>query len=200
MDLQEVWRKLDAEKLSKPVTGAFQVSGKSKHPIQKLKDAYLTTTVFSVVFLLGFIALFFVFPQSLIRSFLILVILAYVAGVVVNYTMYRKLHVTLPSDQSLKTVLINTYQLITKNILMQERAALLVYPIAAATGFFMGGAAGSGDLYGMLQKKIVIIALIVIIVVLTPACFYLARWMYKVSYGKCLKDLKERIDALEDPT
>ncbi len=199
MDLQQAWNKLRDERLSKPTAEALNIGKKSKHPIQKLKNAYLTTTVFAVVFLFVFVALFFMFSEGLIRAFLLLMIVSYIAGVVVNYRMYRRLEPVIPPDQDLKSVLINTHALITKNIRKQEYAALFVYPFAGATGFFMGGATASGDIMGMLAKKDVIIALIVMVIVLTPACFYLSRWMYRVSYGKCLNELQERINALDDP-
>lgn len=199
MDLQKVWKKLESEKLEKPVLGAVQIRKKSKHPIQKLKNAYLYTTGFSFVFLIMFIVLFFSFPETIVKVGIALVILSYIFFFVVNFSMYRKVNVVLPVDQSLKNALQHTYNFITSNIQFQERASIFIYPIAAASGFLMGGAEGSGDIEGMLQKKYVISILIGTSIVLTPIAFYITRWMYKVSYGKCLKELQERISELENP-
>ncbi|MCU0418547.1 MAG: hypothetical protein MUC38_02725 [Cyclobacteriaceae bacterium] len=199
MDLQQAWNKLRDERLSKPTSEALNIGTKSKHPIQKLKSAYLTTTLFAVVFLFVFVALLFVFREGLIQAFLWLMIASYTAAVMVNYRMYQRLEPVIPPDQDLKSVLVNTHVLITKNIRMQEYVALFIYPFAGATGFFMGGATASGDIMGMLAKQQVIIALIIMVIVLTPACFYLSRWLYRVSYGKCLNELQERINALDDP-
>jgi len=199
MDLQEVWKKLKKNKLEKPVLGTVEIRKKSKHPVQKLKNAYLQTTGFSLAFLIGFIVLFFMFPEPIVKVGLALVIVGYVFFFVVNFNMYRKVNVVLPVDQNLKSAMQHTYDFITANIHFQEYTAVFIYPIAASAGFLMGGAVGSGDIDGMLQKKFVIIALIVTAIVLTPIAFYLTRWLYKVSYGKCLKELKERIDELENP-
>ena len=199
MDLQQVWKKLEKDKLGKPVLGAVEIRKKSKHPVQKLKNAYLYTTSFSLAFLIGFIVLFFTFPEPIVKAGLALVIVGYIFFFVVNFNMYRKVNVVQPVDQNLKNAMQHTYDFITANIRFQEYAALFIYPIAASSGFLMGGAVGSGDIDGMLQKKFVIVSLIVTAIVLTPIAFYLTRWLYKVSYGKCLKELKERIDELENP-
>ena len=199
MDLQQVWKKLEKDKLGKPVLGAVEIRKKSKHPVQKLKNAYLYTTGFSLAFLIMFIVLFFVFSETVVKAGLALVIVSYIFFFAVNFSMYRKVNVVLPIDQNLKRALQHTYDFIKANIRFQEYAALFIYPIAAASGFLMGGAVGSGDIEGMLQKKFVILSLISTAIVLTPIAFYLARWLYKLSYGKCLKELKELIDELENP-
>lgn len=198
MDLREVWNRMEVEKLTKPVLGAVEVRKTSRHPVQKLKNAYLITTGFSVVCLVGFIALFFIFHEPLVKGSLVLIIAGYIFFLTTNLSIYRQINVALPVDQSLKTVLTHTHNFISENIRFQERVALYIYPIAATSGFLMGGASG-GDLDAMLSKKIVIVILVITAAVLTPIAFYLTRWMYKVSYGKCLTELKKLIDELDNP-
>ena len=199
MELGEIWKKLDSDKLSKPVLGAVHIQKKSKHPVQKLKNAYLWTTSFSFVFLIGFVILFFSFEETIVKAGLVFMMASYVFFFVANFSMYRKVNVVLPIDQSLKNALKYTHQFITENIRFQERVALFIYPFAAAAGFLMGGSVGSGNVMKMLEVKEVVIIMIVTSAVLTPIGFYLTRWLYKVSYGKCLTELKARIDELESP-
>jgi hypothetical protein len=199
MDLQEAWKKLETDKLTKPVTGAVHIQKKSKHPVQKLKTAYLQTTGFSVVFLIGFIALLFYFHEPLVKIGLVLVILSYIFFFVTNFSMYRKINVVLPIDKNLKQVLAHTHQFITDNIRFQKRVALFIYPIAGTAGFMMGGSVGGGNVEKMMQDPTVLLLAAIVMTVLTPLCYYLANWMYKISYGKCLVELQERIDQLEDP-
>jgi cation transporter-like permease len=198
MDLREVWKRVEAEKLSLPVAGAVEVRKTSKHPVAKLKRAYLISTAFALVFLIGFIVLFFTYHEPLVKGSLVLVIVGYIFFFVVNFSMYRKINVALPVDQSLRKALAHTYDFITDNIRFQERVGLYLYPIAAASGFLMGGASG-GDLDAILQKKVVLIILLVTVAILTPIGFYLARWMYRVSYGKCLIEIKGLINELDNP-
>jgi hypothetical protein len=200
MELGELWKKLESDKLSKPVLGAVHIQKKSKHPVEKLKNAYLWTTGFSFTFLILFIVLFFLFDEWIVKVGLVFMIVGYIFFFVTNFSMYRKVQVALPIDKSLKTVLMYTYNFITENIRFQERVALFIYPFATAAGFLMGGSASSGNVMEMLEIKAVFIIMIVTCIVFTPLAFYLTRWMYKVSYGKCLEELKERIEQLDNPT
>jgi hypothetical protein len=199
MELGELWKKLDSDKLSKPVLGSVHIRKRSKHPVQKLKNAYLITTGFSVVSLIAFIVLFFLFDEWIVKVGLVFMICSYIFFFANNFSMYRKVNIALPIDQSLKTALLHTYNFITENIRFQERVAVFIYPFATASGFLMGGSEGSGNVMKMLERTEVWVALIVSCVVLTPLAFYLTRWMYKVSYGKCLTELKARIEELERP-
>jgi len=196
MDLLQAWKKLEVEKLEQPVKGSVTPPKKSKHPVQKLKTAYLQTTGFAAVFLVGFVYLFFQFSQPLVKGGLVLVIISYIFFFAVNFSMYRKIKVELPVDQSLKKALQHTHDFITDNIRFQERVGLFIYPIAGTSGFLMGGALGSDDINSMMREKTVIIILIVVLIILTPLCFYLTRWLYKVSYGKSLTHLQELIRQL----
>ena len=63
----------------------------------------------------------------------------------------------------------------------------------------MGGSAGSGNVEKMLEAKEVIIIMLITSIMLTTIGFYVTRWMYRISYGMCLMELKARIDELEKP-
>lgn len=200
MDLQSVWKKLESEKLEviRP-TRLMPWPPKSKHPVKKLKNAYLISTGFAFLFLLGFITLFILFPVPVVRISLALVIASYIFFLVVNFSMFKKIKVDLPVDQNLKFVLRHTHDFIAENIRFQERAAFFIYPVAGTAGFLLGGTVAGADMVVlMMEKKIVIVILLVLLAILTPLCFYLARWMYKISYGTCLKELEERIHELEE--
>ncbi len=198
MDLQEVWKRMESEKLARPVLGSVEVRKTSKHPVAKLKRAYLISTGFALVFLIGFIVLTFTFHQPIVKGSLLLVIVGYVFFLVVNLSMYRKINVQLPVDQSLRAALTHTHTFISENIRFQERVALFIYPVAATAGFLMGLASG-GNVEALMQKKVVLIILLFTIAILTPIAFYLARWLYKVSYGSCLTELKRLIEEIDNP-
>ncbi len=199
MDLEQIWKKLEADKLNKPVLGSLDIQKKSKHPVQRLKNLYLITIGFTITFLVTFVFLFFLFHEPLVKVGLIAIILCYVFFLVVNWSMYRKIKVDLPVDQSLKTALLHTYNFISDNIRFQERAAVFIYPIAGTSGFLMGGSVGSGNIEKMMSNNLVIISLIVTLAILTPSGYFLAKWLNRVSYGKGLGKLKQLIDELEKP-
>jgi hypothetical protein len=195
-DLHKIWKALADEKLDMPIGGKIILPKRSKHPVQKLKNGYLLSTGFSIVFLLAFIVLFFLFEQRIVKISLAFVILGYIFFLVTNYSMYYKIKVNLPVDQSLRKTLNHTIEFVTANIRFQERTALFIYPVAATSGFLMGGTF-SGDLASFMQQPSTIMLLIACIIILTPICYLLAHWMYKVSYGKWLVELKNLVSELE---
>lgn len=195
MNLKDSWNALDLEKpLSKVEFHRRKIT--SKHPVQRLKRAYLISIVFSVVFLLVFIALLFQFDETVVRLGITTVILAYIAFSWINLKAYRKIRIDFPMDDSLRTVLMNTHDFIAGNIRYQERVGLFVYPFALSAGYLMGLSAATGNAAEELNSKIILIALGIVIIIMTPLCWLAARWMYRVSYGKCLKDLTTLIDEL----
>ncbi|MBL7854593.1 MAG: hypothetical protein JNL17_09340 [Cyclobacteriaceae bacterium] len=200
MNLQDVWKKLEVEKLEVARPSPLNPWAiKSKHPVAKLKEAYKITTLFSVVFLIGFIVLFFLFDQMLVKLGLAATIVGYIFFFVTNFNMYRKIKAEFPVESDLKSVLTHTYTFITSNIRFQERTALFIYPIAGAAGFLMGGASAGADPEAFIQKPVVVAILVVFLIIATPLCWLLARWLYRISYGVCLAQLKELIDELEKP-
>jgi hypothetical protein len=195
MNLKDSWNALDLEKpLNKVEFHRRKIT--SKHPVQRLKRAYLISVVFSIVFLFSFIALLFRFEEPLVRLGIATMILAYIVFSFINLKAYRKIRIDFPMDDSLKTVLLNTHEFIMGNIRYQERVGLFAYPFALSAGYLMGLSAATGNATGEMNSKIVLIALGVVIVVMTPLCWLAARWMYRISYGRCLKDLKSLIDEL----
>jgi hypothetical protein len=56
---------------------------------------------------------------------------------------------------------------------------------------------GSGKpIEAFITKPIVWISLVASIIVCTIAAYYLAKWMFKVSFGKTLQQLEDNLDAL----
>ncbi|MBY0434664.1 MAG: hypothetical protein K2U26_11190 [Cyclobacteriaceae bacterium] len=198
MNLQDVWKKLELEKLevSKP-SPINPWAAKSKHPVEKLRNAYRISTIFSVTFLAMFVLLLFLFKEPIVLGGLALVIVFYLIFSVINFGMYRKINTQLPIDQNLKVVLNETYLFIKNNIRFQERFALFFYPFAASAGFLLGLSAQSGNAQQMMNERAVVIIMVIVAVVLTPIAWLLARWMYRVSYGVCLAELKRLIEELE---
>jgi hypothetical protein len=87
---------------------------------------------------------------------------------------------------------------VTKWIENQMYAARFVFPVAAASGFMMGGIWGSGkSLEQLFTKPIFPISMIISAVLFSFAGMWLARKMFGISYQKFLDRLKVNIDQLE---
>lgn len=79
-----------------------------------------------------------------------------------------------------------------------QRVGLFVYPFSAAGGFVLGGLAGSGgSVAELMAKPGMAWALLISLVILTPLCWWVARWMYRVTFGAQEEALRQRIAELE---
>jgi len=192
MDLTEAWKKLESDKLSKPVAGSVHIQKTSKHPVQKLILLFKVTLGFAIFFELGFIYLFAIMPQLIVKVFLVIMIITYAFFFLLNYKVLRKIKHSFRLDLSLKNTLKQVYDNTMSTLAFQRKASLIIYPLAATAGFLMGLAAEK-DAAMMMQKWQVQLILLIAIIILTPSCYYLARWMEKVSYGKYLHQLRDLI-------
>ncbi len=62
----------------------------------------------------------------------------------------------------------------------------------------LGGVLGSKKPVPVfMSHPVVQIALLICIIVMVPAAYYLAKWLFKLSFGKHLKLLQENITSLE---
>ena len=111
---------------------------------------------------------------------------------------YKKLGPDVSASNSLLDELKRHHKSLQNWISVQKKVALFIYPISAAGGFMLGGFIGSGKPVAVFMgKPIVVIILIVVIVILVPLCHLLAKWMFKLSFGKCLDKLSQNIRELE---
>jgi hypothetical protein len=203
MDLREAWKKLEHDRLEKPAqwsADARPEKSKSKHPALKLKKSLETTLGFSVAFLIFFIVLIFLFDHWLLKLFIGTVTGAYVFFSWYNYITLKELKLQLKQafDTSLKTSLEQIHRIVFQSIRFQEKAALFIYPFSVIAGYMMG-LSQHDNFEQDIQETSVLVALAIAIVVLTPACYYLAKWMYKVSYDKYLDQLNKLIHEMDNP-
>jgi hypothetical protein len=203
MNLREAWKKLEHEQLEKPAAWEPCLPGegcRSKHPALVLKRFLGITVGFSLTFLIIFIILIFLFNHWLIKLFIALVAGSYFFFFIYNcITLNRvKLQLKQGFDVSLKTALAKIHDVVFQSLRLQEKAALFIYPLSTTAGFMVGLSSG-GNFEEDIQDSTILIILAVSIAVLTPASYFLARWMYKVSYEKYLDQLKKLIDEMDNP-
>lgn len=196
MDLKETWKKLELEKLQKPVTGAVEVRKTSRHPVRKLIIGFQVALGFVIFFGAIFLYLMIVMPQPIVKFFMLLMIIAYIFYFIVNYRVLKKIRSSNRMDLSLLSTLKQVYNNVQSSLAFQRKSSLLIYPVAAAAGFILG-LSTHDEAIVLLQKREILISLVVAVIILTPFSYYLAVWMERVSYGKYLKQLHELIAQFE---
>lgn len=171
----------------------------SHNPLQKIKKNLLVNMVWGATVCAFYIAVIIYFPIWQVQTALGPVLVFSLWAVYTAYREYKKINTTVSSANPLLAELKRHHQSITAWLNTQQRVALLIYPISAAGGFMLGGALGSGKpVEVFLSKPVILITMFITIIILVPACFYLARWMFKHSFGKHLEALKSNIYDLEE--
>lgn len=197
MELQELWKKLETEKLEVVrATSLAEWPPKSKHPVRKLERAFLAALIFVIAFQGVFLYLFFSFDHPLVRTFVALVIISYLFFFVVNFRVYRKIREGIDFSENLQSTLVSIYNNVTEGLRFQRKAALFIYPIAASAGFLIGFATEK-DPSVVVEEAWILLIMVIASLVLTPVGYFLAKWMEKVSYGKYCAQLKTLIDEME---
>jgi uncharacterized membrane protein len=189
MDLQEAWKNLDREKLTKPLRGAIEIRTASKHPVQRLIKSFRYALGFIIVFEAMFIYFFISIPQPVVKIFLALMVVVYALGFMANYRTLRKIETHFVMDSNFKDSLQVIYESTKTSLAFQRKAWIFIYPLAGTTGFLLGLSIKT-DVVEVMQSTRNIIALVITLAVITPMGYYLAIWLENLSYGKYLIQLE----------
>ncbi len=195
MDLQEAWKNLDREKLSKPVKGELAIHAASKHPVQKLIKTFRSALGFIVFFEVVFIYFLISIPQPIVKIFLAILIGVYLLGFIGNLRTLRKIENHFKLDSNLKESLQVIYQSTKTSLTFQRRAWIFIYPLAGVTGFLLGLSL-THNVVEVMQKTRSIVGLMLTLAIVTPMGYYVARWLERLSYGRYLSQLESLISQL----
>ncbi|HEX5668200.1 MAG TPA: hypothetical protein VFX73_05300 [Chitinophagaceae bacterium] len=200
MDWEKTWKQLESENkggLEPYLEHGKQFKKESRHPLHSIRRSLVITSVWAIVISAGYIYLMFRFPYWQLLLGFSIVLLFNFYSVIKGIQLYRSIPANISGNTSLLAEMEKQYHAVLGWISMQKITAIFVYPVAAATGFMLGGMIGSEkpvDL--LLTKKFFWISGIIAMVVITPLAHYFAKLLVKYSYGKYLVKLKENIDEL----
>ncbi len=179
---------------------ASRLSNISSHnPLEKIKKNLLINMIWGVLICLLYVVALFYFRIWQVQLCMILVLLFSLWALYTAYLQYKNINSTISPINPVLHELKRNYRSITEWMNTQQRVALFIYPVSAAGGFMLGGVSGSDKSVAVfMSKPAVLVALLIALAVLVPACWYLTKWMFKYSFGKHMKALKENIEALEE--
>jgi hypothetical protein len=171
----------------------------SHNPLEKIRKNLLINMIWGILICGLYVWLIFNFHFWQVQLAVIIVLLFSLWAVYTAFQQYKNMETTISNSSSLLVEMKRHYQSITDWMHLQQRVALFIYPVSAAGGFMLGGASGSGKPIAVLMSKpVFLIALLIALAVLVPACHFLTKWLFKISFGKHLKALKMNIEALEE--
>ncbi len=170
----------------------------SQNPLGKIKKTLFYNIVWGVLISIIILILLIYLHIWQVQLTLIVVFIFSLWAVFTAWQQYKKMDTDVSANSPLLTEMKRHHNSIHEWMHTQQRVALFIYPISATGGFMLGGAEGSGKpVAELMNKPLALITLLIALVILVPACYYVTRWMFKVSFGKHLKALNENIQTLE---
>lgn len=193
MDLKEAWKNLEKEKLSIPVSGTFVIPKQSKHPVANMISTFGLSLVFCVFFGLIFLALLFIMDQTIVKIGLAVITFFYGILFAINWRVLKRLKKLHQSDEKVLNVLRGVHTIVTQTIKFQQKLSWVFFPICVAGGFVLGVSMKKDAAAMMVQPKFYI-SLIITMAIVTPAAYFMAKWMTAISHGKYLKQIEALIE------
>lgn len=195
-ELNKLWQSRRADD-SVPEINVSQLHLKnaSESPLKKLKRNFQANLVFAIVFTMVFIVLFIILDGIWVRLFTGLLIIGYILITIQTIAAYRKYLGKIKADDQVKTYLGNVFDGITQMLRLQEFVAIFFYPIAIISGFLMA----LYQLNGMhaFNDSFTWILLGGLIIIFTPLCYYLAKYLNKLVFGKHLLEIHALLEDFE---
>lgn len=171
----------------------------TSNPLQKLSKTLLYNILFGGAICILYCVAIIVVDTLVIKAILAALLVFSVWAVYSGYTIYRRFLPQVTVARPVLEEMEHHYTTMTVWIKKQEITGLFFYPISAAGGFMMGGAAGSGKpIIEFMSNTYVLLLLLVLVAILEPICFYLVRYFNKLLFGVHLADLKRNIDLLKE--
>ncbi len=170
----------------------------SNGTLQKIRKNLRLNIYWGAVVCLLYIIIICRYPLWQVQGALGIVLAFSLWAIYSAWAEYKKLGPDISASNSLLDELKRHQRSLQTWIAIQKKVALFIYPISAAGGFMLGGFIGSGKpVEVFMGKPIMVIILLVVIAILVPLCHLLAKWMFKLSFGKCLDKLGQNIQELE---
>jgi Na+-driven multidrug efflux pump len=199
MDLEKTWEKMgEGSSLPEEWLNTGSVLRKpGSNPLLKLKKNLVINMAWGLLTLLIYVLLIVSFSEFWIRLVLAVMLVFSTWALVSTWMLHRKLEPGICTDCNVLDEMERYHRIILAWCQNQMKVALFFYPIAAATGFVLGGTLGAGQPAAVIMTKPLIQwTLLASILVITPLAWWLGKWMTRLAFGKYLDELKIRIDQL----
>ena len=201
MDIENVWKQISGsdDSLNRLLQQEDFSKLHSKLPLKKLKKNLLSGMIWALIITLAYITiLFFIHFWQVYFSLGILIIFN-TWLMFKSWKLYKQTASTITPTNSLKQELTENYNSFQRWWSLQQKVSLVVYPIATAGGFIIGGVLGSGkSIEAFLYHPRMLVILGITVLLFMPLSYFAAKWLFNHVYGKHLKKLKLLIDDLNN--
>lgn len=198
-ELKEIWQQepTGGDLLEQMLQSKNFRHGNIQAPLARLKRNLAIHIGYAVIITIGYVLITWYFTFWQVQASMLLLIAFNLWAIIKSYDLYRKIDLNLTGTNVLFE-LKKHYLAFIEWEKQSTRAGLMIYPFAAAGGFMLGGAVGSGKSPEIwLSDYRILIIMGIVILLLVPIGYFAAKWMTKVAFGRYVEQLKERINELE---
>lgn len=166
-------------------------------PLAKLKRNLAIHIGYAAIITIGYALIIYYFAFWQVQACMYLLIIFNLWAMITSYKLYKNIDLNLTGTNVLNE-LKKHYHAFMEWEKQSMRAGLMIYPFAAAGGFMLGGAVGSGKSPEVwLSDSRIMIIMAIVVMVLVPLGYLVAKGMTKVAFGRYVVQLRERINELE---
>jgi len=166
-------------------------------PLAKLKRNLAIHIGYAAIITIGYALIIYYFAFWQVQACMYLLIIFNLWAMITSYKLYKNIDLNLTGTNVLNE-LKKHYHAFMEWEKQSMRAGLMIYPFAAAGGFMLGGAVGSGKSPEVwLSDSRIMIIMAIVVMVLVPLGYLVAKGMTKVAFGRYVIQLRERINELE---
>ncbi|MBK9254716.1 MAG: hypothetical protein IPM42_04450 [Saprospiraceae bacterium] len=170
----------------------------SKNPLQTIKRNLIINMIFGIVIAAAYVIIIAKFNIWQVQVAIGITLLFTIWAMYTAFSEYNKLNADVSPDNPLLTELKRVHQSISEWMRVQKLVGIFIYPVSATGGFLLGGVLGSEkSVEEFMNKPVIWLTLLITLLILVPACHYLAKWMFKVSFGNLLSSIETNIRELE---
>jgi len=198
MKIEDTWKSLQGEEAR--LTGEEIRAGltlRSADAVRKLNKRLAWKIGFTLLFTPLYVIALWLVDSWLTQLLFGIIIVAHFIGLVFFIQRYRKARSFHMAGADAKSTLIAYLHNVKATLRQEEIGGLILYPIAAASGFFLS-LLQKMTLEEALADTKILTTLIIVMILITPLSHWLARWMNRKTFGKYIEQLESRLAQLED--
>lgn len=196
-DLEAAWKSVEAPRLT---TEQPSAAPSTVLPTPLVRDALrrqYAGVVISLAITLGYLYVLAITPSWILRGGIGVLVLFNVAVMLRMIPLIRRMR-NLRMDQPLRQFAEGLLADFKNWHRFQNYWAGVAFPVAAMTGFFLGGTIGAQepDASVLLQKPKLLLTALGVTLAIIPLAYRLSRWMWKHSYQKDVNRLEAWLQDL----
>ncbi|MFZ9190781.1 MAG: hypothetical protein ACO204_06685 [Schleiferiaceae bacterium] len=196
-DLEAAWKSVEAPRLT---TEQPSAAPSTVLPTPLVRDALrrqYAGVVISLAITLGYLYVLAITPSWILRGGIGVLVLFNMAVMLRMIPLIRRMR-SLRMDQPLRQFAEGLQADFKNWHRFQNYRAGVAFPVAAMTGFFLGGTIGAQepDASVLLQKPKLLLTALGVTLAIIPLAYRLSRWMWKHSYQKDVNRLEDWLKDL----